>query len=93
MYFSHLECSVPCGAGPFKLPAEGWQRGHTLTVVRHDGYFRSGDVAFTGGKGTLTLANGALTASRLSIAGKGMTGDLRLVGHEDGRLPPPVQFR
>ena len=43
------------------------------------GSLRSGDVAFTGGKGTLTLANGALTASRLSIAGRGMTGDLRLV--------------
>src|SRR5690606_22572272 len=43
------------------------------------GSLRSGDVAFTGGKGTLTLANGALTASRITIAGKGMTGDIRLV--------------
>ena len=32
----------PCGAGPFKLPPNGWQRGHTLTLVRHDGYFRPG---------------------------------------------------
>jgi peptide/nickel transport system substrate-binding protein len=32
----------PCGAGPFKLPPDGWQRGHTLTVVRHEGYFRAG---------------------------------------------------
>lgn len=32
----------PCGAGPFKLPQNGWQHGHTLTLVRHDGYFRSG---------------------------------------------------
>lgn len=32
----------PCGAGPFKLPADGWQRGHTLAVVRHEGYFRPG---------------------------------------------------
>jgi len=32
----------PCGAGPFKLPPDGWQRGHTLTVVRHDGYFQPG---------------------------------------------------
>jgi ABC-type transport system substrate-binding protein len=32
----------PCGAGPFKLPPNGWLRGHTLTVVRHDGYYRPG---------------------------------------------------
>jgi ABC-type transport system substrate-binding protein len=32
----------PCGAGPFKLVEGGWQRGHTLMLVRHDGYFRSG---------------------------------------------------
>jgi len=31
-----------CGAGPFKLPPNGWQRGHTLKLVRHDGYFRPG---------------------------------------------------
>ncbi|MGE0212078.1 MAG: AsmA family protein [Parvibaculaceae bacterium] len=40
---------------------------------------RSGDVAFIGGKGSLTLANGALTGSQLAVAGKGMTGDMRLV--------------
>lgn len=33
---------LPCGAGPFKLLPEGWQRGHSLTIVRHDGYFRPG---------------------------------------------------
>ncbi|MBX3261054.1 MAG: ABC transporter substrate-binding protein [Labilithrix sp.] len=32
----------PCGAGPFKLAPDGWQRGHRLTLVRHDGYFRPG---------------------------------------------------
>lgn len=32
----------PCGAGPFKLPPNGWQHGHALTVVRHDGYFKPG---------------------------------------------------
>lgn len=32
----------PCGAGPFKLPANGWQRGHSLALVRHDGYFKPG---------------------------------------------------
>lgn len=32
----------PCGAGPFKLPVDGWQRGHSLTLVRHEGYFRPG---------------------------------------------------
>lgn len=33
---------APCGAGPFKLQPDGWQRGHTLTLVRHEGYFRAG---------------------------------------------------
>jgi ABC-type transport system substrate-binding protein len=33
---------LPCGAGPFKLPQGGWQRGHSLAIVRHDGYFRPG---------------------------------------------------
>jgi ABC-type transport system substrate-binding protein len=32
----------PCGAGPFKLEEGGWQRGSSLRVVRHDGYFRQG---------------------------------------------------
>ncbi|MBX3220194.1 MAG: ABC transporter substrate-binding protein [Labilithrix sp.] len=32
----------PCGAGPFKLLPDGWHRGHDLTVVRHEGYFRPG---------------------------------------------------
>lgn len=33
---------LPCGAGPFKLTPYGWQRGTSLRVVRHDGYFRPG---------------------------------------------------
>jgi ABC-type transport system substrate-binding protein len=33
---------LPCGAGPFKLAPDGWQRGTSLRVVRHDGYFRHG---------------------------------------------------
>jgi ABC-type transport system substrate-binding protein len=33
---------LPCGAGPFKLLAGGWQRGTGLRVVRHEGYFRAG---------------------------------------------------
>jgi ABC-type transport system substrate-binding protein len=33
---------LPCGAGPFKLRPDGWQRAHTLTVVRHDAYYRPG---------------------------------------------------
>ncbi|HVJ90807.1 MAG TPA: ABC transporter substrate-binding protein [Labilithrix sp.] len=32
----------PCGAGPFKLLPDGWQRSQSLTLVRHDGYFRPG---------------------------------------------------
>lgn len=32
----------PCGAGPFKLPPGGWDRGRQLTVVRHDGWVEPG---------------------------------------------------
>jgi ABC-type transport system substrate-binding protein len=32
----------PCGAGPYKLPPGGWERGRRLLLVRHDGYFRPG---------------------------------------------------
>jgi ABC-type transport system substrate-binding protein len=32
----------PCGAGPFRLEANGWQHGSSLRLVRHDGYFRRG---------------------------------------------------
>jgi ABC-type transport system substrate-binding protein len=31
-----------CGAGPFKLPPGGWDRGRQITLVRHEGYFRPG---------------------------------------------------
>jgi ABC-type transport system substrate-binding protein len=31
-----------CGAGPFRVPPGGWERGRTLTLVRHEGYFRPG---------------------------------------------------
>ncbi len=33
---------APCGAGPLKLLPGGWERGRSLTLVRHDGYFRAG---------------------------------------------------
>jgi ABC-type transport system substrate-binding protein len=33
---------LPCGAGPFRLEPDGWQRGTRLRLVRHDGYFRTG---------------------------------------------------
>jgi ABC-type transport system substrate-binding protein len=33
---------LPCGAGPFRLPAGGWQRGTSVRIERHDGYFRPG---------------------------------------------------
>jgi ABC-type transport system substrate-binding protein len=32
----------PCGAGPFKLEPNGWDRGRELTLVRHEGYFHPG---------------------------------------------------
>lgn len=34
---------APCGAGPFKLVAGGWDRGRSLRLVRHDGYFKPGE--------------------------------------------------
>jgi len=33
---------LACGAGPFKLLPDGWQRGTSLRLVRHDAYFRPG---------------------------------------------------
>jgi ABC-type transport system substrate-binding protein len=30
----------PCGAGPYRLPTGGWEKGRSLRLVRHDGYFR-----------------------------------------------------
>jgi ABC-type transport system substrate-binding protein len=33
---------LPCGAGPFRLEPDGWQRGTSLRVVRHESYFRPG---------------------------------------------------
>jgi ABC-type transport system substrate-binding protein len=31
----------PCGAGPYKLPPGGWERGRRLRLIRHEGYFRA----------------------------------------------------
>jgi ABC-type transport system substrate-binding protein len=33
---------TPCGAGPFRLPPGGFQRGTSLRLVRHEAYFRAG---------------------------------------------------
>lgn len=38
----YLDTWLPCGAGPFKLEPGGWQRGVSLRLVRHGGYFRPG---------------------------------------------------
>jgi len=38
----YVDTWLPCGAGPFKLEAGDWQRGTSLRVVRHEGYFRPG---------------------------------------------------
>jgi ABC-type transport system substrate-binding protein len=32
----------PCGAGPFELPPDGWKRGTSVRLVRHDAYYRAG---------------------------------------------------
>jgi peptide/nickel transport system substrate-binding protein len=31
----------PCGAGPFRLEADGWRRGESITLTRFDGWFRA----------------------------------------------------
>ncbi len=33
---------APCGAGPFKLPPGGWEKGQKIRLVKHEGYFRAG---------------------------------------------------
>jgi ABC-type transport system substrate-binding protein len=33
---------APCGAGPYRLLPGGWDRGRSLTLTRHEGYFRPG---------------------------------------------------
>ncbi len=61
----------PCGAGPFKLMPGGWEHGRSITVVRHDGFFRPGQpyldaVTWTYGMGIVTerfkLESGELDA-------------------------------
>jgi len=39
----YSEAWLPCGAGPFQLPPDGWRRGASLRLVRHPGYFRAGE--------------------------------------------------
>jgi ABC-type transport system substrate-binding protein len=38
----YVDTWLPCGAGPFRLEASGWNRGNSLRIVRHEGYFRAG---------------------------------------------------
>jgi ABC-type transport system substrate-binding protein len=38
----YVDTWSPCGAGPFKLPPGGWQRGTSLRLVRSERYFRAG---------------------------------------------------
>jgi ABC-type transport system substrate-binding protein len=38
----YVDTWLPCGAGPFKLEPKGWQRGTSLRLVRHAGYFLTG---------------------------------------------------
>lgn len=50
---------LPCGAGPFKLAPGGWEHGRSLTLTRHEAYFRRGRphldaVQFTYGMNLLT---------------------------------------
>lgn len=50
---------TPCGAGPFKLAPGGWDHGRSLTLTRHEAYFRAGEpyldsVVFTYGMNVTT---------------------------------------
>ena len=38
----YVDTWLPCGAGPFRLAPDGWRRGTSLRLVRHDRYFRAG---------------------------------------------------
>ncbi len=38
----YVDTWLPCGAGPFRLEPGGWNRGASLRLVRHEGYFRPG---------------------------------------------------
>lgn len=38
----YVDTWMPCGAGPFRLPPDGWQRGTSIRLIRHEGYFRPG---------------------------------------------------
>jgi ABC-type transport system substrate-binding protein len=38
----YVDSWQPCGAGPFKVLPGGWDRGRSLTLMRHEGYFRPG---------------------------------------------------
>ena len=62
-----------CGAGPFRLNPGGWEQGRSLTIVRHEGYFRPGlpyldAVSWTFGMNIVTerfkLEGGDLDATR-----------------------------
>ena len=74
----------PCGAGPFKLPPNGWQRGQQLTVVRHDGYFRPGLPHLDGVRWTLHQNQSSQTF-------KFIRGDLDIV--RDFATPELLRFQ
>jgi ABC-type transport system substrate-binding protein len=38
----YVDTWLPCGAGPFRLEPGAWNRGNSLRIVRHEGYFRPG---------------------------------------------------
>jgi ABC-type transport system substrate-binding protein len=60
---------APCGAGPFKLLPGGWDRARSVTIVRHEGYFRPG-------KPYLEAVTWALNVNRSSEIYRFEDGDL-----------------
>lgn len=34
---------APCGAGPFRIPPGGWDRGRSLVLERHNAFYRPGE--------------------------------------------------
>lgn len=73
----------PCGAGPFKVPPNGWDHGRSLTLVRNDRYFKPG-LPYVDGI-VWSFAMSPLTQRYLLEAGK-------LDGNRELTLPDALRF-
>ncbi len=71
---------VACGAGPFKLAPNGWDRGRELRLVRHDGYYQRGKPLLDGVRWTFhvnsTSQRFKLTRGELDVMREFLAPDL-----------------